>query len=488
MSLVEPVVRDNVREARNGAPRKSELASLLGKLKAAARKQGPPTYAARIEHLDKLERSLLARKHDFVKAISADFGGRSKHETLGGEVLVILNEIKHARAHLHEWMETETRDVSWLFMPGRAEVLMQPLGVVGIMAPWNYPLQLSVAPLVGALAAGNRAMIKPSELVPELSELLRTTMIETFAPDHVSVVTGGVDVAEEFSRLSFDHLVFTGSTRLGKLVMKAAAENLVPVTLELGGKSPAIVGEGYSLAQAAEKIMYGKSYNAGQTCIAPDYVLVPKGRENAFVEECRAAFSRMFPDLSGNPDYTSIVNERHYERLKGYLEDARRGGAKLVELNPKGEELDASGRKMAPVLVLDPKDDSVVLQEEIFGPILPVLPYDSLDAAIAYVNDRPRPLALYYFEHDQRRIDRVLRETMSGGVSINEALLHAVQDDLPFGGVGPSGMGHYHGREGFEAFTKKRPVFYQSRVNGARVLRPPYRGAIDFALKLLLGK
>lgn len=473
--------------AAQGGPA-AELASALSRMKAAQRKSGAPDYDTRIEHLDKLERVVLARKHELTKAIAMDFGVRSKHESLFAEVMIVVNAIKHARAHLHEWMETEPRDVGWMFLPGRAEVVMQPLGVVGIISPWNYPMQLALAPLVSALAAGNRAMIKPSEMVPDTGELLKTIIAETFAPDHVAVFTGGIDVAEAFSHLPFDHLVFTGSTRLGKIIMKAAAENLVPVTLELGGKSPAIVGDDYSIQLAAQKIMQGKCLNAGQTCIAPDYVMLPKGRADAFVEECRTAFAAMYPNIQTNPDYTAIINDKHYQRLQAYLEDARNRGAKLVELNPRKEELDPNARKMAPVIVLHAKEDSMLMQEEIFGPILPVRTYERIEEAIDYVNDHPRPLALYMFDHDQKRIDRILRETVSGGVCVNETMLHVAQDDLPFGGVGASGMGHYHAREGFETFTKKKPVFYQSRINGMGLLRPPYAKNIDFALKMLLGK
>jgi coniferyl-aldehyde dehydrogenase len=492
MSLVEnvsvpgePSARDY---AKNGGAPSSELLSLLGKLRAANRKHGPPDYDARVEHLDKLERVLLARKHDIAKAIGMDYGSRSKHESLAAEVMVVVNEIKHARTHLHEWMETEPREVSWMFLPARAEVVMQPVGVVGIVSPWNYPAQLSLGPLVGALAAGNRVMIKPSELASDTAEIIRTIITETFAPDHVSVVTGGPEVAEEFSRLPFDHLLFTGSTRLGKIVMKAAAENLTPVTLELGGKSPAIVGEGYSITQAAQKIIFGKAFNAGQTCIAPDYAFLPKGRVEAFIEECKTAFAQMYPLLGTNPDYTAIINDKHYERLQSYLSDARIRGAKIVELNPAKEQLDPNARKMAPVLLLHAKEDSMVMQEEIFGPILPIKVYEKLDDAIDYVNEHPRPLALYYFDHDQGRIDRVLRETVSGGVTINDTLLHCAQSDLPFGGVGQSGMGAYHAREGFDRFTHRKPVFYQSRFTGTTLLRPPYKERIDFVLKLLLGK
>lgn len=476
------------RDSLSGGGAFAELSALLDKMKAAQRKSGAPDYDTRVEHLDKLERVVIARKHDIAKAIGMDFGVRSKHESLIAEVMIVVNAIKHARAHLHEWMETEPREVSWMFLPGRAEVIMQPVGVVGIISPWNYPMQLAIGPLVSAIAAGNRAILKPSELVPDTAELLKTMLTETFAPDHVSVITGGIDVSEAVSQLPLDHLVFTGSTRVGKIIMKAAAENLTPITLELGGKSPAIVGESFSIAQAAQKIMVGKCFNAGQTCIAPDYVMVPKGRADAFVDECRAAFAAMYPRIQTNPDYTAIINDRQYERLQLLLKDARDRGAKVIELNPSKEELDPNARKMAPQLVLHAKDDTMLMQEEIFGPILPIRTYETLDEAIAYVNDHPRPLALYFFDHDQKRVDKVLRETISGGVSINETMLHVAQDDLPFGGVGPSGMGHYHAREGFDALTKKKPVFYQSRINGSALLKPPYGPKIDFALKMLLGK
>jgi coniferyl-aldehyde dehydrogenase len=466
----------------------SELEGILGRMRAAAKKSGPPDYDARIEHLDKLEQALLAKKHELAKAVSMDYGNRSRHETLGGEVLVVINEIKHVRTHLHEWMETEPREVSWMFLPARAEVVMQPLGVVGIVSPWNYPVQLSLCPLVSALAAGNRVMLKPSELAGDSADVLKSMIAETFSPDHVTVVTGGLDVAQAFSGLPFDHLLFTGSTRLGKIIMKAAAENLVPVTLELGGKSPAIVGEGYSLQHAAQKIMWGKCFNAGQTCVSPDYAILPKGRVDAFVEECRLAVNQMYPRLGQNPDYTTIINDAHYERLQMYLKNARDRGAKLIELNPMKEELDPNSRKMAPTILLHPKDEMIVMQEEIFGPILPIFTYEKLDEAIAYVNDHPRPLALYYFDNNQRRIDRVLRETVSGGVAINDVMTQVAQSDLPFGGVGASGMGSYHGREGFETFTKKKPVFYQSRISATTMLRPPYAERIDWVLKALLGK
>jgi coniferyl-aldehyde dehydrogenase len=471
-----------------------DLRATLERMKAAARKSGAPSYEERIRSLEKLEQALVSRKNAIADAVSRDFGNRSRHETLVSEVFLVVSAIKHARAHLRDWMEPEEREVGFVFLPASVQVVPQPLGVVGIISPWNYPVQLALSPLVGALAAGNRAMIKPSELVPETSALLRDLVADTFPADQVTVVTGGVEVGEAFARLPFDHLVFTGSTRVGKIVMRAAAENLVPVTLELGGKSPTIVGHDFDPRTAAERIMAGKLFNAGQTCIAPDYVMVPAGTRDAFVDACKAAVAKMYPTLANNPDYTSIINDRHRARLESYLRDAKTRGARVVELNPAGEPLDEGGggggpaaRKMAPVLVLDPSEEMTVMQEEIFGPILPVMTYQKLDDAIAYVNDHPRPLALYYFGHDKASIDRVLSETISGGVTINETMLHIAQDDVPFGGVGPSGMGHYHAKEGFDSFTKKKPVYRQPRIHTLGLLRPPYGKTVDWLLKLLLG-
>lgn len=466
----------------------ADLGAILSRLEDAQRRSGAPSYEKRIERLDKLLKGVLAHKADFVRAISEDFGSRSKHETLVAEIYPTLQTIKHCRAHLHEWMEVEPRPVSWLFAPARAEIVPQPLGVVGIIAPWNYPMQLALAPAATALAAGNRVMLKPSELTPRTSEVLAKLAKETFQDDELVVVTGGPDVGAAFSRLAFDHLLFTGSTAVGKLVMKAAAEHLVPVTLELGGKSPTIVNEDFPVDVAATRIMYGKLLNAGQTCIAPDYVLIPRKEMSRFVDECKAAVVKMLPTLRSNPDYTSIVNGKHYERLVGYLDEAKAKDAKLVEVNPAKEELAADQHRLAPTLVVDPPKDLRLMNEEIFGPILPIVPYDSLDEAIAYVNDRPRPLALYFFGYDDDATQKVIDQTLSGGVSVNETLMHFAQDDLPFGGVGASGLGHYHAREGFDTFSKKRPVFYQARLNSTGMLRPPYGKTLDWALRFLLGR
>jgi len=462
-------------------------------MKAAERRVGAPTYEQRMAHLDALGRMIRTHKHAIAKAISADFGNRSKHESFFAEVMVVALGVAHAKTHLHEWMETEVRHVSWLFAPGRAEVMKQPLGVIGIISPWNYPVQLALGPLVAALAAGNRAILRPSELTPETSALLEKIVGETFEPDHVRVVTGGVEVADALARMPLDHLLFTGSTRVGKLVMRAAAENLTPVTLELGGKSPAIVGGRYNLKRAAEKILTGKCLNSGQTCIAPDYVLVPHAQREAFVDACREVFAQLYPSVHANPDYTSIVNEAQRARVQRLVEQAREQNARIVDFTPESERsLDAAAvrasRKMALQIVLDAPDDSAVMTEEIFGPVLPVVGYATLEEAIAYVNDRPKPLALYYFDNDDANVERVLRQTISGGVTINDTILHIAQDDLPFGGVGPSGMGMYHAREGFEAFSKKKPIFYQSHINSAFLMRPPFGKAIEFVLKMFLGK
>jgi coniferyl-aldehyde dehydrogenase len=470
----------------NTAPAKLDLAATLARMKAAQRKEGAPSAEERIASLDRLEQALLLRKDALASAISRDFGNRSKHETFAAEVFVVQSEIRHARAHLRDWMRPQAREVGLAFVPATAEVVLQPLGVVGIISPWNYPMQLAIAPLVGVLAAGNRALIKPSELVPYTTAELSALIADAFPPEQVAVVSGGIDVGEAFSRLPFDHLVFTGSTRVGKAVMRAAAENLVPVTLELGGKSPTIVGRGISARAAAEKIMAGKCFNAGQTCVAPDYVLVPRAMLADLTLACEAAVAKMYPTLEANPDYTSIVTDRHYARLRGYLNEAKERGAKVIELNPGKESLDPSKRKLAPTLVVDPPDDLALMQEEIFGPILPLKTYGTLTEAIDYVNDRPRPLALYYLGYDDDECDRVIAETVAGGMCINETVLHVGVDDLPFGGVGPSGMGHYHGVEGFETFSKKKGILRQSRLSGAPLLRPPFGKPIELLLKLLM--
>lgn len=432
-----------------------------------------------------LERLLRDNLDAICAAIAADFGRRAPDETRLIELFPALEAVRHARRHVGRWMQPRRRATSIWFLPGRSRVLVQPLGVVGIVVPWNYPVLLAAAPLAGALAAGNRAMVKMSESAPATGALFARLVAERFGADELTVVEGGVPVARAFAALPFDHLLYTGSTAVGRSVMRAAAENLTPVTLELGGKCPAIVGPGYSLAHAAERIVVGKTMNAGQTCIAPDYVLVPAGSEAGFVEAARRVVTACYPGLAHSPDYGSIIDARHFERLVGLLEDARARGAEAVNLAAPAVP-DAESRRLPPHALLAVNDSMRVMQEEIFGPLLPVVPYASLDEAIAYVNARPRPLALYVFDRDQANVERVLAQTVSGGVTVNDTILHIAQEELPFGGVGPSGMGRYHGREGFETFSVRKAVFYQSRINATGLFKPPYGGRIRRLLRFLL--
>jgi coniferyl-aldehyde dehydrogenase len=466
-------------------PRIDGLRETFSRQREAAAREPYPDTATRDRRLAALERLLREHADEIASAIARDFGHRSHHETRLLEIFPSLEAVKHARRGFRRWMKPERRSVSLWFQPGRAQVLAQPLGVVGIVVPWNYPIYLAAGPLAGALAAGNRAMVKMSELAPATGELLAGLIARSFAPDEVCIVNGDADVARAFSALPFDHLLFTGSTAVGRAVMRTAAENLTPVTLELGGKSPAIVAPGYPLAAAAERIMIGKLMNAGQTCIAPDYALVPAAQVDAFVAAARRVVAACWPDPMRSPDYTAIVDGRHFGRLVGYLDEARAKGAAVVPLTD-GAAPDASTRRIPPTIVRGAPDDCRVMREEIFGPILPVVPYGDVEEAVRYVNARPRPLALYYFDHDERRISRVLTGTVAGGVTINDTILHIAQDDLPFGGVGPSGMGQYHGRDGFDTFSKRKGVFRQARLNAMGLFKPPYGKRFDRLVSFLL--
>ena len=449
------------------------MQQLLKSQRAAFQKDPMPSAEQRKGHLRRLAAALKAARHRLAEAIDMDFNGRSRDETLLAEIFPSLEGIRYAQNRVSRWMRPERRHVGMIFQPARARVLYQPLGVVGVISPWNYPVYLTLGPLTGALAAGNRVMIKASEYTPNTTQTLREMLAGVFADDHVSVVTGDADVAAAFSRLDFDHLLFTGATAVGRQVMRAAADNLTPVTLELGGKSPALVAPDYPIDTAAERIAFGKCFNAGQTCIAPDYLLCPENRLDAFVKALSAAVARLYPTMAANPDYTAIVNQRQFNRLSGCLTDAREKGARLVQINPSAEAFSDTG-KMPVWLVLEPTSEMTIMQEEIFGPILPVVSYRQLSEAVDYVNDRPRPLALYYFDENRKRTQRVLEQTRSGGVCINDTLAHVAQDDLPFGGIGQSGMGAYHGETGFLTFSKARPVFERGRLNSTRLAWPPY--------------
>lgn len=449
---------------------------------------GSPDYERRVAALAALRDGLLAHRNELVAALSADFGGRAADETLLLELFPLLDQIRHARKHLRSWMRRKRVGTTWFLLPSRAWVVHQPLGVVGVIGAWNYQLLLTLGPVVDALAAGNHVMLKPSEVTPRSADVIARIIAEAFAPEYVTVVTGGPDVASAFTALPFDHLLFTGSTRVGHLVMRAASEHLTPVTLELGGKSPAIVHESFSLERALTSILAGKLYNAGQTCVAPDYVLASPRHASAIESTARAVVARLYPTLVGNPDYTRIVSPRHYERLTAIVAEARQRGARVVEINPANEPIDPSARVVPPTLVFDAPDDTTLMREEIFGPVLPIVTSRSLDDAIRYVNDRPRPLALYYFDVDSKRIDTVVSSTTSGGVCINDTILHLGQHNLPFGGVGPSGMGHYHGFDGFQTFSKKKGVMRQSRFAPGGIFRPPFgprsRALLERLLKL----
>lgn len=447
----------------------------------AAHQRHVASYGQRVDDLERLRDRFKARLEDFAAAMSADFGRRSRHETLLSDGMTVLREIDHVRARLRRWMRPKRRLADWLFWPATTELRCQPLGVIGVIAPWNYPVNLSLMPLVAAIAAGNHVMLKPSEHAPRTAELLRTLLTEVFPEERVATVLGGPEVAQAFAALPFDHLFFTGSTAVGRLVMRAAAENLTPVTLELGGKSPAIIAPDYPLRTAVARIAAGKWLNAGQTCIAPDYVLLARAQIPDFVELMRDYVQTRYPELAGNPDYTSLINDRHYQRLTGWIEEAREAGATVIELAAG----DPARRVLAPTLVLDAPDHCRLMQEELFGPVLPLVAVPSVEAAIDYVNARPRPLALYHFDHDRVRTGIVLERTVSGGVTINDTLLHIAQSGLPFGGVGPSGMGQYHGHAGFLAFSKQKPVLRQARWSSMALMRPPYGRLADRLVRFL---
>ncbi|MCY1513536.1 Coniferyl aldehyde dehydrogenase [compost metagenome] len=450
------------------------LDDVFQRQRAAFRANPMPSAEQRIQWLQSLRQLLKDEQQALIQAISADFSNRSADETLLAELMPSLLGIHYASKRIKKWMKPSKRAVGVAFQPASAKVVYQPLGVVGVIVPWNYPLFLAVGPLVGALSAGNRVMIKMSESTPATSQLVKELLAKIFPEDLVAVVLGEAEVGMAFSKLPFDHLLFTGATSIGKHVMRAAAENLTPVTLELGGKSPAIVSADVPLADAAERIAFGKTMNAGQTCVAPDYVLVPEDRVEGFVEAYRQAVQGFYPQLKDNPDYTAIINERQLGRLNGYLADAEAKGARLLPLFPE-----AQGRRLPHTLVLGATDEMKLMQEEIFGPLLPIIPYRQLEDAFAYINDRPRPLALYYFGYNRGEQQRVLHETHSGGVCLNDTLLHVAQDDMPFGGIGPSGMGHYHGHEGFLTFSKAKGVFAKQRFNAAKTIYPPYGKALQ---------
>ncbi len=444
-----------------------------------------PTAEERLDRLARLRALVVENEKAFDRAISADFGNRSSTETLIAETLFVLAEIKHATKHLRRWMAAKHIATELQYFPAKNRLLPQPLGVVGIIAPWNYPLQLTLAPAIAAIAAGNRVMIKPSELVPQFSALLKKLIAEKFDKTELTVTEIHNDISEKFAALPFDHLIFTGSTRVGRKVAEAAGRNLTPVTLELGGKSPTIVDRSADISEAAERIVYGKLLNAGQTCIAPDYVLIPKASMDEFVTKAHATVARMFGTSPDNKDYTSIVSDHHYARLEGLVADAVAQGAKVTQVAKPSDPAWKSKRKFPPTFVSGVTPDMKIMQEEIFGPVLPVTACETAAEAIDYINAHDRPLALYWFGKDDVARDEVLARTVSGGVTVNDCLFHFVQANQPMGGVGASGIGAYHGEWGFQALSKMKPIFYRSPFNRLADLYPPYGGKIARLIKLL---
>ncbi|XAH21525.1 coniferyl aldehyde dehydrogenase [Xylophilus sp. GW821-FHT01B05] len=466
-------------------PTAEQLLQQLAGMRAAFTAQPDTPLAARLARLRALRMALRHHQDLLCNAMSADFDGRSVTESKLADVLGLVLEIDHAVHRLRRWMRPQRRRTELLFRMNKAWVEYQPKGVVGVIAPWNFPCYLSIGPLIAAIAAGNRAMIKMSEFTPATTRAVRQMLADVFDEDEVCVVDGPVPVAQAFSALPFDHLVFTGSTAVGREVMHAAANNLVPVTLELGGKSPAIVSRTASLRDAAAKLAHGKSFNAGQICIAPDYALVPAERMQTFVENVQLAFGAMHPQgVTHDEDYTSIVSARHAERVHALLADAADQGAQVIacgELRP--------GRRIPLHIVQNVKPSMRIAREEIFGPILPVLPYESFDEVLAHLHQAPRPLAMYYFGHDNAESTRLRRHTHAGGMTINDWGWHVFQNDLPFGGIGPSGMGSYHGLEGFQALSHAKPVFQERRLFPVRLFHPPYGGWVQrLSLAIYLGR
>jgi acyl-CoA reductase-like NAD-dependent aldehyde dehydrogenase len=456
-------------------------------LTAAYETERYPTWEVRKQRLKNTIAMLQKYRQEFLHAIKDDFGHRSLQESEMVEFFPSLEGLHHAIKHGKAWMKPRARSVSMYFTPASAQLMPQPLGVIGIIVPWNYPLYLAIGPLTAALTAGNRAYIKMSEYTPRLSDVLSRALDEFLGKGVVRVINGGPEMASAFTRLPFNHIVFTGSTPVGKHVMRAAAENLTPVTLELGGKSPCIITESTwkndgRFFNAVVRTLAGKTLNAGQTCIAPDYVLVPRAAVNDFYTATKRHLDAKFPRGAASDDYTGIVSDRHYRRLQNALEEARLNGARVETLMGPARP---DQRKLPLTLVSGASADSILEQEEIFGPVLPVVPYDSLDDAIAYINARPRPLALYLFDDKRSVQDHVMRQTIAGGVSINETLMHIAQDTLPFGGVGSSGMGHYHGEFGFESLSKLKPIFRQARFNAMFLLAPPYGKVFATMMKIM---
>lgn len=447
----------------------SNLQDSFARQSLGFKKDPYPEFKLRIKQLKKLKKLILENREELLKAMSDDFGYRSNYDSLFGDIVPTVNNIKYCIKHLKSWMKKERRSAGLALFPAKVEVMYQPKGVVGIIVPWNFPIMLSLAPLANALAAGNKVIIKMSELSPKLTEVLDRLCRKYFSENEVLIFGGDVNIASAFSRLPFDHILFTGSTRVGKMVMQACSENLTPVTLELGGKSPVIVDEKIDINLAVERIVFGKSLNAGQICVAPDYVLVPESKVSEFCEVYKEQFQKMYSKK--DIDFTHVINKDHFQRIQDWMHEARDEGAMILDL----QQDDLGKRLMTTKLILGAKDHNEVMKQEIFGPLLPIIPYSSIDGAIEYIKERPRPLALYIMSLDRKLQKKILEEVHSGGVGINETVMQVAADDAPFGGIGPSGLGHYHGKEGFLTFSHAKTVLKRGRFfNTTKFLYPPY--------------
>ena len=464
------------------------LNEILEKQKKAHLTEGPLSVETRKEWIDRCITLLIKYQNEIAEAISEDFGHRSTESSLLADVAGSIGSLKSAKENIKKWVKPEKRKVtpSILGLLGaKLRLEYQPLGTVGVISPWNFPVTLTFGPLGSIFAAGNRAMIKPSEFTPKTSELMKKMFEEAFSEEEVAVFTGGPDLGEAFSSLPFDHLLFTGATSIAKHVMRAASENLVPVTLELGGKSPVIISKKSNFEVSVNRVMAGKTMNAGQICLAPDYVFIPKDKKEDFISQSKKVVTDMYPSLKDNPDYTSVINQRHYDRLQGYVEEAKEKGFEVIEINPSNEDFSQQAHhKIPPTLIVDPDDSLSVMKEEIFGPILSVKTYDSIKDTVDYINSKDRPLGLYYFGDDKEEMQNVLENTTSGGVTINDVVFHVGQDNAPFGGVGPSGTGSYHGVEGFKNFSHTKTIYTQSKFDGLfGLFRPPFGSKAKSAIK-----
>ncbi|WP_394203167.1 coniferyl aldehyde dehydrogenase [Shewanella waksmanii] len=456
---------------------KQTLTDLLQIQRDAFQANPAPSYAERVSQLQSLKQGLIKHQHNLTQALRQDYGHRSIDDSMISDIMPCINNINYSLKHLKKWMKPSRRHTGLLLAPAQISVQYQPVGVVGIIVPWNFPVMLAIGPLITAIAAGNRAMLKLSEFTPSTNKALIAMLAEVFEQQTVAVVEGEADVAAAFSALPFDHLLFTGSTTVGKHVMRAAADNLTPVTLELGGKSPVIIADDIDLETAVERLIYGKCLNAGQICVAPDYVLLPKGKTAGFIAAYKAKFNKMYGQVADNDDYGAIINQRQFDRIHAVLQDAKDKGA---HIEPASEEQKTSSyRKLPTQLISGVNDDMLVMQEEIFGPLLPIVEYDTLEQAISYVNQRPRPLALYIMSFNDATQQQILAQTHSGGVCINDAVFHVAADDAPFGGIGPSGMGHYHGKEGFLTMSHAKTILRRGKLNTGKIVHPPYGNSLQ---------